>query len=388
VTGLRIGINALYLIPGEVGGTEIHLRSLLSALAAIGSAHHYTVFTNREADGELVPERGNFRRVVLPVRARRRPARLLVEQILLPAAAARARLDVLLNPGFTAPAFAPCPTVTVFHDLQHKRHPEHFRRLDLPAWRLLLFQSAHRSTRLVAVSEATRQDLLRFYAIPTSRIDVIPHGVDPRLFAIGRQRRREGTAPLLLCVSTLHPHKNLERLIRAYHRLRQSRPELRLVLAGLRGLRAREIERLIARLGLSDAVRVTGWVPREELYELFLRAHAFVYPSTFEGFGMPVLEALAAGIPSACSAIDPIRTIAGGAALLFDPLDDAAMLAALVRITSEGGLRERLARDGPLRAAQFSWEAAAEATLDSLQRAARPARGSEAPVPRRDGQAA
>jgi glycosyltransferase involved in cell wall biosynthesis len=217
---------------------------------------------------------------------------------------------------------------------------------------------------------------------------VIPHGVDPRLFAIGRQRRREGTAPLLLCVSTLHPHKNLERLIRAYHRLRQSRPELRLVLAGLRGLRAREIERLIARLGLSDAVRVTGWVPREELYELFLRAHAFVYPSTFEGFGMPVLEALAAGIPSACSAIDPIRTIAGGAALLFDPLDDAAMLAALVRITSEGGLRERLARDGPLRAAQFSWEAAAEATLDSLQRAARPARGSEAPVPRRDGQAA
>src|SRR4029077_11557812 len=132
----RIGVNALYLIPGGVGGTEIYLRELLKALAGIDSGpNQYYVFTNLETGREIVPAQSNFLLKPQAVHAANRPARILWEQIVLPLEVARFRLDVLFNPGFTAPYFALCPEVTVFHDLQHKRHPEHFRSYDLPFWR-------------------------------------------------------------------------------------------------------------------------------------------------------------------------------------------------------------------------------------------------------------
>src|ERR1041385_3097332 len=205
--GIRIGINALYLIPGGVGGTEIYLRELLAALAALDPVHEYFVFTNLETDADLVPKQANFHWKPQAVHARIRPARILWEQIVLPFEAARYRLDVLFNPGFTAPLFSPCRQVTVFHDLQHLRHPEFFRWFDLPFWRFLLWASAHRSHRLIAVSEATGSDLLRFYRIPRERVVVIPHGVEPAFFHLDRSK----SDGYLLCVSTLHPHKNLPR---------------------------------------------------------------------------------------------------------------------------------------------------------------------------------
>lgn len=353
---MRIGVNALYLIPGGVGGTEIYLRSLLAAAARIDSENEYVVFTNAETGADLAPDAPNFRIAPQPVRAANRPGRILWEQFALPVCVARARLDVLLNPGFTAPVAAPCRQVTVFHDLQHKRHPEFFSASDLAAWRLLLFLSACVSDRLICVSEATRSDLLRYYPVPAERVAVVPHGVDSLLFSLRRE-----PSQFLLCVSTLHPHKNLERLLRVFARFRASHPEWRLVLAGMRGFHAEAIDRTILELGLSEVVRVTGWIPREELYELYRTAGGFVYPSTFEGFGMPVSEALAAGVPTACSDIEPLRSVAGGAAILFPPHDDDAMLAALERLISEppSGGREQ--------AAKFSWEAAAAATLEQLR---------------------
>ena len=151
----HIGVNALYLIPGGVGGTEIYLRALLAALAEIDPVNQYVIFTNRETGPDLVPERTNFLHAPQRVRAVSRPSRLLWEQTALPLAAARHRLDVMLNPGFTAPIVCPCPQVTVFHDLQHERHPEYFRWFDLPFWRFFLWSAVHRSKLLIAVSDAT-----------------------------------------------------------------------------------------------------------------------------------------------------------------------------------------------------------------------------------------
>jgi len=356
---LRIGVNALYLIPGGVGGTEIYLRGLLDALAAIDSVNRYFVFTNRETGPDLIPKGAGFTWVPQPVRAASRPARILWEQTALPLAALRLRLDVMLNPGFTAPLLCPCPQVTVFHDLQHKRHPEYFRWFDLPFWRLLLWTSAHRSHRLIAVSEATRSDLLRFYRIPKDRITVVHHGVEPAFSRLGRSR----TESYLLCVSTLHPHKNLAWLIRAYGRKKR---DFRLILAGLRGFHAESIDRQIKEMGLQDSVQLTGWVPREDLYSLYERARAFVYPSTFEGFGMPVLEALAAGIPVACSDIPPLREVASDAALYFDPLNEDEIASAIERIMSDTSLQEQLAKAGRERARPFTWERCAEQTLKVL----------------------
>src|SRR5712691_11432458 len=329
---LRIGVNALYLIPGGVGGTEIYLRSLLAALAQIDRTNRYVVFTNRETGADLVPAGENWTLAPLDVRAVNRPARILCEQTELPLEARRRRLDVLFNPGFTAPVFAPCPSVTVFHDLQHKRQPGNFRWFDLPFWRILLYASAHRSTSLLADSEATRDDLIRFYRLPPERITVAPLGVEPAFFAIAQRRRPE---PYLLAVSTLHPHKNLDRLMRAFAQFRSLHSEFQLVIAGLRGLHAKPLEELRGELKLEGAVRFTGWIPREELYQLFAGAYAFFYPSTFEGFGLPVLEALAAAVPTACSNIQPVSGIAGDAALQFDPADTDAILDAMKRVACD-----------------------------------------------------
>jgi glycosyltransferase involved in cell wall biosynthesis len=202
----RIGIYALYLIPGGVGGTEIYLRHLLRALAEIDGENGYTVFTNRETGPDLVPTQPNFRHAPQKLSASFRPARILWEQTILPVEAARRKLDVLLNPGFTAPAIRACPNVTVFHDLQHKRHPEYFRWFDLPFWRLCLWGSALTSRVLLADSEASSADLLRFYSVPEGRVRTVPLGVDPRFFDVGLERRRP--EPYILCASTLHPHKN------------------------------------------------------------------------------------------------------------------------------------------------------------------------------------
>jgi glycosyltransferase involved in cell wall biosynthesis len=360
---MRIGVNALYLIPGGVGGTEIYLRNLLRALAAIDRSNHYVVFTNRETGEVIVPEGWVCERT--PVRARIRPARILWEQAVLPVAVRRAGLDVLLNAGFTAPVLARCPQVTMIHDLQYKRRPELFRWYDLPFWRSLVYASVKRSRLLLANSEATRDDLLHFFRLPAERVRLTPLGVEEEFFKLTRRPE-----PFLLTVSTLHPHKNLDRLLRAFAHFRKRHPDFRLVIAGLRGFAAAELQRQRDSTGLHDAAEFTGWIPRERLYDLYERAWAFIYPSTFEGFGLPVLEALAAGVPCACSGIEPLRSVAGGAALHFDPRREEDIRTALERIAFDEALRTSLAAAGPPRAAQFSWETTADRTLRALTDAA------------------
>src|SRR5262249_37852265 len=301
---------------------------------------------NRETASDLVPGQPNFHWKPQAIQARFRPARIMWEQTVLPLAVARCRLDLLFNPGFTASAWSPCPQVTVFHDLQHKRHPEYFRALDLLFWRLLLWQSARCSNALIADSQATRADLVHFYGMEPARVTVVPLGVEDRFFKL----RRDCVEPFLLCVSTLHPHKNLDRLVRAYARKKR---DFRLVIAGMRGFHADALEALVARLDAGDSVRLTGWIPREELYRFYERAQACIFPSTFEGFGIRVLEAMAAGVPLACSDIPPLREIADGAALMFDPLSEEALEEALERIMTEETLRARLTEAGPARARQF-----------------------------------
>jgi glycosyltransferase involved in cell wall biosynthesis len=347
---LRIGVNALYLIPGAVGGTEIYLRNLLKALAEIDSENQYIVFSNRETDAGLLPDRPNFVRASQPVRANFRPARILWEQLMLPFAVRKNRLNVLFNPGFTAPLLCGCPMVTVFHDLQHKRHPEYFRWFDLPFWNFFLWASARRSRGLIADSVATHDDVLRYYGRSSEAIHL---GVEHEFVQIAQRREPKD---YLLCVSTTHAHKNLERLLRLHAQMKDAP---RLILTGVRGFAAREIEGLAG-----GSVEITGWIPREQLYELYHGALGFIYPSTFEGFGLPVLEAMAAGVPVACSDIPPLREIAGSTVHFFDPLNDREIQDALLLLAS-GKISTDAAQR---RAAQFTWEKTARATLDYLSK--------------------
>ena len=236
---MRIGVNALYLLPGGVGGTEIYLRSLLDALARQDTSHEWFVFVNRETSG-LAPT--GFKEVATGVKASFRPGRLLWEQSRLLALSRRLKIDVLLNPGFTAPLIGACPQVTVFHDLQHLRHPEFFRDWELPFWRFFLWGAVQRSRRLIAVSEATRDDILLYYRVPSSKVAVVRHGVDERFFPLATSWVPQ---PYILCASTLHPHKNHMRLLRAFARFREEHAGYRLVLTGVKGFVSGPVFQLI-----------------------------------------------------------------------------------------------------------------------------------------------
>ncbi|MGC2661555.1 MAG: glycosyltransferase family 1 protein [Bryobacteraceae bacterium] len=363
---MKVGVNALYLLPGAVGGTEIYLRQLLRAIAQEDRENEYLVFTNRETGADLVPASPRFYYCPQELSAAFRPARILYEQLRLPARLKQERVDVLFNPGFTTPCFCGIPMVTVFHDLQHIRHPEHFKRVDLPFWQLLLWVAAKRSRRLIADSEATRNDILQHYrGVPPEHIVTIHLGVEEEFFRLARQI--DDVSPYLLCVSTLHPHKNIERLLHVFQKIHGNRPTLRLVLPGVRGFNTERIEQLVETLQLASAVTITGWIPREELYRLYSGATLFVYPSTFEGFGLPVLEAMAARVPVACSAIPPLKEIAGDAALFFDPASESEIQSAIERLLDEPLAAQDLVSRGNIRARQFSWATTARKTVDVLR---------------------
>jgi len=377
---LRIGVNALYLIPGGVGGTEIYLRNLLEALARIDRRNEYFLYLNRETGPDICPQSANFATVETGVKASFRPGRLLWEQLGLPRAAMRDRIDVLLSPGFTSPWFSTGRRVTVIHDLQHRKQPENFGRIELWAWEVSVRRSVERSHRLITVSEASRRDVIEAYGVPPSKIRVVGHGVEPDFFGLWKNDDYDISilraadvpeGPFLLAVSTVHPHKNWPRLLAALKLIHQRGRPLRLVVCGLPGKSWDEVRSQIDQDGLAEYVTMLGWQPRRTLIALFRFAEALVFPSTFEGFGMPVLEAMAAGTPVACSDIPPLREVADGCATFFDPLSTDSIATAVENVLTDVDERTKLSEKGLKRASASTWERAAEQTLEALLEAAK-----------------
>ena len=364
---LRIGINALYLIPGGVGGTEVYLKQLLAAMARKPRGHSFVVFTNREMGSKIEVDSPSVTIVETGVNATSRPSRILYEQTGLVSAALRAKIDVMLNTGFTAPLLLPRPNVTMIHDLQHHHHPEYFKATDLLAWRFLVWASAKNAKRLMTVSEASREDINAVYGVPLDRIRAAEPGFEPEFLTLERKR----IEPLILCVSTLHPHKNIERLIDAFADFCLKRKEYKLVLAGMRGFHTEAIEKRIDERGVRDRVTITGWISRADIMGLYSKARIAVFPSTFEGFGMPVVEAMAAGVPLITSDVRPMKDTAGDTALLFPATDTAALTEAMEKLAANETLRNMMASRAKKRVAAFTWDRAATIALDTLEQAAK-----------------
>ncbi|MCB1021145.1 MAG: glycosyltransferase family 4 protein [Acidobacteria bacterium] len=377
---LRIGVNALYLIPGGVGGTEIYLRNLLAALAEIDTRNQYIVYVNRETGLDLCPPSPNFAPYETNVKATFRPGRLLWEQTGLAREANAAKLDVLFNPGFTMPYFGSGARVTVIHDLQHRRQPQNFGWLELRAWELLVRMSIRSSRAIITVSESSRRDIVELYGRDESSISVIGHGVEESFFGLREDETFAPSIPssaglpdcrYLLAVSTVHPHKNWKRLLQAFATLRKEGMEHHLAICGLPGKSSGDLAAAIRELSLGDAVHILGWQPRRTLIGLFKFAEALVFPSTFEGFGMPVAEALAGGLPVVCSDIPPLRGTADGCAAFFDPESDEALADALRSTLADSEARAERVEAGLERAKGFTWRRAAERTLRVFLEAAR-----------------
>jgi glycosyltransferase involved in cell wall biosynthesis len=371
----HVGLNLLHLVPGETGGVEVYDRCLIAALRQVRPELRLTLFVFREAAASLrrEPWADDVSIVRLPGSGRNRMTRVAAEQALLPLAARRASIDLLHNLLTTAPAIPGVPQVTTIHDLIYKRYPEtHFGILAL-GLSVLVPVAARRSRRLIADSEATKNDIVRFLGVAPSRVDVVypGPGLPPKELvseAELRQRLDLGDGPIVLTVSAKRPHKNIERLLEAMVQLRTS-PRPVLLLPGY----ATPFEETLQRRALTDGggaeVRFTDWIDDATLDAAYRAATCLVFPSLAEGFGLPVLEAMARGTPVACSNRTSLPEVAGDAALYFDPLDPAAIAEAIEQLLTDGDLRTRLRQSGLERVLRFSWEATAEATLDCYERA-------------------
>ena len=293
--------------------------------------------------------------------------RIVWEQTRL--AAASRGLDLLHGLAYATPLAAGCPTIVSVHDLSFMRFPDAFRRTNRLYLNLFTRLSTRRAVRVITGSESTRQDVIALCGVPAERVVTVPDGVtaafcpaDPR--EVAEFRRRKGLPDrFILFLGTLEPRKNLVRLLDAYAAWRRaSREPVSLVVAGGKGWFYETIFARAAELGLEDAVIFPGYVPSDELPWWYRAAELFVYPSLFEGFGLPVLEALACGTPTIASRASSLPEVAGSAALLVDPEDTAELTDAIANVLSDPALAAELRTAGPRQAARFPWTRTAAET--------------------------
>ena len=335
-----VGISLLTLVPGVVGGSETYARELCRALARVGELD-YRVFVPRIAPDAAD---GLESRVV-----QRYPASSTTPGRMRAMAGALLRggrleselgldgLDAVHFPlSVMVPLVSSPPAATTILDLQHEFLPENFPRWELAYRRALYGASARRSRFVIAISEHGRETLIERLSLDPDRVRTIHLGVDLERFSPTDVPRE----PFLLYPANSWPHKNHERLFEAVALLRREHRDLRLVLTGEHS-------------DVPDFVDARGRVSPDELVDLYHRASALVFPSLYEGFGQPVLEALACACPVACSDLPPLREVAGDAAVYFEPLDPESIAAAALEAIARGGA------SGPERAARFTWDACA-----------------------------
>lgn len=369
---MHLGVNLLYLVPGETGGRETYARELVPRLLRAEPSLRITLFMNREAAGARDATWREVGRVVrIPVSGRSRAQWVIGEQLVLPRAAARAGVDVLHSLANFAPLTGRFARVVTVHDLLYLRHPEFHSTLMRLGTRALVPRGARRSDRVITVSASSRDEIVRLLGIPEERIDVVPNGLGVTSGGVAAEPwRPEAVAgrPIVLSVGTRLRHKNLAALIDAAALIPATERPAFVFAGGATELDA-ELTARAARMGVAQDVVLIPWLPPAQLEGLYAAATCFAMPTLYEGFGMPVLEAMARGVPVACSDLPVLREVAGSAARFFDPRDPATIATALSELIADDTQRKRLEAAGYERASRFTWEKAAEATLRAYERA-------------------
>lgn len=361
---MRIGLNLLYLLPGIVGGTETYASGLLHGLAAMDDRHDYLVFVNAESAFWPLPKASNIHRIVCPIRATNRLQRLAYEQLALPGLADGHRLDLLHSLGYIAPFKPPCPGVVTIHDMNTKGHGKSMS----PAKRLLLSLlvrlSARRSRHVITVSDFSKREILAHLGLSPEKISVTHEA--PLFEDTTPSPAPPSAGPSILAFASLSPHKNIPRLIDAFALLAPILPH-RLILAGHIPTDGR-IDRAIAQHSLTNRVTLAGYLSRAEVRSLLAAAEVFAFPSLYEGFGLPVLEAQAQGTVVACSNRGALPEVAGDGAAFFNPESTREMADVIFRCLTDPALRGRLLQQGARNVTRFSWSETARQTLAVYER--------------------
>jgi glycosyltransferase involved in cell wall biosynthesis len=373
---LRIGLNLIWLVP-DSGGAGRYVAELIPELLRAEPGTRVVAYVARRVPQKLLDAdwASEIEWERYDVEGVGPPWHFAHQFGTIPWNAARRGLDVLHGPAyFVAPVAPRLTTVVTVLDLIWLHHPESVppkARVVMPHLAPLC---ARRADRILTISEAAKEDIAAEWDMPAAEIDVTPLGIrlgDAPREALGaagvRERFGLRPGPVVLCVAQKRTHKNLDGLIRALALLDD--PAAQLVLPGAPTPYEDRLRELAAQLGVADRVRFPAWVEDDELEGLYQLADCFVLPSFEEGFGLPVLEAMARGVPVACSGVSSLPEVAGDAALLFDPADPSDIASSIDRLLGDAGLRAQLVQRGLVRCREFTWERTARETLASYRRA-------------------
>ncbi len=372
---IKVGIDA-HALGSRLGGNETYIRNVIRALGEVDPGGDYTLFLS--PPGPHTPEEPiagaeRMRRVVV------RPRNPLVRiPVTFPLALARERIDVV-HVQYVAPPVCPARVVVSVHDIAYERYPHFFTPGEVARFRALAPLTIRRAAAVLTLSEYSKRDIVRRYNVPPEKITVTYLAADPMFRPIhdeGRlaaARETYGTGEkYILCVGNLQPRKNLGTLIEAYVKLRRAdATRHKLVLVGKRAWLHDDIFAAARASGYADDLVFTGYVPDEDLVALYNAADLFVYPSIFEGFGLPPLEAMACGTPVVCSNTSSFPEVVGDAALTVDPLDPEALAHAIIALLGYPDMREQLSDRGLRQSALFSWEATAHINVEAYRKASR-----------------
>jgi glycosyltransferase involved in cell wall biosynthesis len=370
---MRIAIDARKLHDFGIG---TYIRNTLRGLSRLDHETEYIVLC-RPADVEGALELGaNFRPVAEPAKPYS-----IGEQVRIPVSLVRERVHLLHEPHYVLPPATRCRSVVTIHDCIHLMFPQYlpgpFARLYA---RVSMWSAVRTSDRILTVSESSKRDILRFFDVPPDKVEVIYNAIDERFMTAPDEERMDLIRqryqldhPFLLYVGNIKPHKNLERLIDAFARARAAGlDDLRLVIIGDELSKYPALRQAVHRHRVDKLVRFLGFQPYDTVAAFYRLARAFAFPSLYEGFGLPPLEAMACGTPVITSNVSSLPEIAGGAALLVDPYDPASIADAIMRAVTDEPLRESLAQRGLARAREFSWTKSVAAThrnyMDVLER--------------------
>ena len=353
---MRIAIDARKLRDYGIG---TYIRNLLRHLARLDTTSEYVVLCRNE-DSAYAAELGeNFRAV-----SEESPAYSVREQFTVPLALRREKAELFHAPHYVLPPLAPCRSVVTIHDCIHLRFPQYLpSRLGYGYARGALWVAAHRSARVLTVSEASKRDILEYFDVPESKITVIYNAFDERFSEeppadeVMRVRERyQLNDPFILYAGNIKPHKNLERLIEAFHIIRRGELEfVKLLIIGDEISKYAALRRTVHRYKLHKHVRFFGFVPDATLAILYRLARVFVFPSLYEGFGLPPLEAMASGTPVITSNVSSLPEVVGDAAMLIDPYETDAIAGAMRRVLMDDRLRDDMRERGLAQAREFSW---------------------------------
>lgn len=355
---MRIGLNLLYLLPGQVGGTETHAAGILEGLAALSHQHEIIVFVNEEAREWPIPTDPRFHRVVCPIQARSRARRYYYEQFRLAPLARRHGVEILHSLGYVGPLIAPMPTIVAVHDINFVvlGHLMPARR----RWtlRLIVGAAVRRAAAVATGSEFSRRELVGLYPHLKCEVCVIPNAPRRR---IRTAQRPPIDPPYFLAFSSTYPNKNLPRLLEAWVQARAMLPTgYRLVLVGHRPDRKDLLE--------AEAVDWLGYQDDATVATLLRGARALIFPSYYEGFGLPVLEAQQEGVPVAASNRSAVPEVTGDGGILFDPFSVSDMAHAIARLGNDDALCSRLAAAGRVNVSRYNWPASARILLSLYER--------------------